>query len=45
MITWEKPSGTKITCNDTPENAALAKSLGWVKAKPKDKPKAKKKFS
>lgn len=40
-ITYERPSGTPLTVNDTPETRALAAEQGWVEAgtKPaKEKP-------
>lgn len=35
MIEWEKPSGAKIKLNDEKATTEKAKSLGWVKSKPK----------
>ena len=39
MIKWIKPSGLEIETGDNDANIALAKSLGWVRAKSKEKTK------
>jgi hypothetical protein len=31
-ITYNRPSGTPLTVNDTPENRAYAADNGWVEA-------------
>lgn len=41
MIKWEKPNGTTIETNDSPETVAYCESLGWKRAGAK-KPAAKK---
>jgi len=45
-ITYERPTGSTLTVNDTPETRALAAENGWVEAgtKPaKEKPAKKEK--
>jgi len=41
-ITYERPSGSTLTVNDTPETRALAAENGWVEAGTKKEKPAKK---
>jgi len=42
-ITYERPTGSTLTVNDTPENRAYAAENGWIEAGTKPAPKAPKK--
>jgi len=35
-ITYDRPSGSTLTVNDTPENRAYAAENGWVEAGTKE---------
>jgi len=41
-ITYDRPSGSTLTVNDTPETRALAAENGWVEAGTKKEKPAKK---